>query len=106
MTYQTELGSITADVAKAQNTDFLASDFQVKGEGRLVRICIAVDANVEVDLVPSSGSQFELNGGSALTANAVYLFEVLLDIGRTWNLQTPNVAGCNVLHLVIQEVGP
>lgn len=102
--YRKELATIATDTSKAQNVDWLGTDFQLSRAGNLVRITLAIDAAVEVALVPSSGSNINLNGGSAMTANAVYTEELALDQARTWNLQTPNVAGCNVIHLVVVEV--
>jgi hypothetical protein len=97
------LASIAADTVKAQNTDVLAADFQVQREDAEVRICIAGTA-VEVSLVPSTGSAIHLNGGSALPADGIHREDVLLDVGRTWNIQSANIAGVTVKHLIIQEV--
>lgn len=102
---QHELAKLIADTTKAQNTDFLTTDFQMKWSGSLCRISVQISSNVTLSLVPSSGTAIVLNGGTALAASGLYTFEVALDQGRTWNLQTSNAAGTTVHHLVVQEWG-
>lgn len=101
--YRKELATIITDTVKAQNVDILAADFQLKRAGNLIRISIAGTA-VAVNLIPSSGSAFALNSGSALPLNSAYTEEIALDHGRTWNLQTADVAGITVRHLCVQEI--
>jgi hypothetical protein len=59
---------------------------------------------VKVRLVPSTGSGFYLNGGTALVANSVHVEDVPVDIGRTWNVQTDNIAGMTVSIARAQEI--
>ncbi len=99
--YRTELATITTDTAAAQNTDILASDFQVKRAGNLVRITISATA-VALRLVPSSGTTVPID--SALPNTVLTTFELALDAGRTFNLQTNDPSGITVYHLVIQEI--
>lgn len=106
MSYSKQLAQIVADTAKAQNTDFLATDFQLSREGSMVRISIAISTAVAVLLVPSSGTGIQLNGTTALTAGGLHTFELALDTGRTWNLQTSNAAGTTCRHLIVQEIAP
>lgn len=94
---------VVANTAKAQNTDVLAADFQLGGEGSFARISLAGTAAVKVKLVPSSGTAFYLNAGAALTANTVFTEDVALDTGRTWNVQTDDASGITVTHLVVDE---
>lgn len=101
--YAKLLAEVTADNTKAQNTDFLATDFQVTGSARKCVITAALGSAVRLRLSPSSGSPFSLNGGSSLGAAAVHTFEVLLDPDRTWNLQTDDAAGATLRHLRIVE---
>lgn len=103
-TYARQLAALTADTAKAQSTDFLAADFQLRHEGALCRVTIAVSTAVVVLLVPSSGTAIALNGGSALTAGGLHTFELALDTGRTWNVQTSDAAGTTCRHLVVHEL--
>lgn len=95
--------SISADTAKAQNTDFLATDVTPKRGTPFLRITIAVQSAVKIRLVPSAGSGFYLNNGDALVANAVLVNDVPVDTDRTWNLQTDDAAGCTISHLVVEE---
>jgi len=44
----------------------------------------------------------QLNGGAALTANAAYMFDVLVDSGETVNLQYS--VGATALKLSVMEV--
>lgn len=105
MARQHDLATLIADTTKAQNTDFLTTDFQTKWSGSLVRLTICVSAAKVYALVPSSGTKILLNGGTALTAGGAHTFELALDHGRTWNLQTTDAAGGTVNHLCVQEWG-
>lgn len=96
--------SIVADTAKAQNTDFLASDVTLKQGASFLRIALALKSAVKVKLVPSSGTAFYLNDGDDLVANAVIVNDVPVDKGRTWNLQTDDAAGCTVSHMTVDEI--
>lgn len=102
--YRTELKKLTSDTTKAQNTDLFGTDFQLQRAGNVCRITIQATAAVELALVPNSGSSLHLNGGAALTANGLHTFELYLDQSRTWNLQTPNVAGITVEACLVFEV--
>ena len=112
--YATLIASIAANVTKAQNTDILvegdvegpapSGDFQLTHSTSVVRISICATAAVEVALVPNSGTAILLNNAAALAVNGVHTEEVVLDTGRTWNLQTPNAAGITVTHCIIQAV--
>lgn len=97
------LAEITSDTAKAQNTDFLGTDFQTTRESSFLRICVAISTAVPVKLVPSSGTAFYLNNGDALVANAPIVNDIPVDQGRTWNLQTDDAAGTTVTHLTVDE---
>ena len=101
---QVEHARIVADTAKAQDTDFLDADFRCTWSGSLVRVVICVDSAVVVDLVPSTGTAISLNAGGPLSAGGLHSFEVALDQGRTWNLQTADASGCIVLFLVVTEL--
>lgn len=102
--YASLLASVVANTAKAQNVDLLASDFQVTHSTSVVRISICATAAVEVALVPSSGTAILLNNAAALAVNGVLTEEVVLDTGRTWNIQTPNSSGITVTHCIVQAV--
>lgn len=102
--YATELATITSNVVRAQNLNFLSADFQLKRAGNLVRISIQMTTAVAMNLEPDTGSIVHLNGGSALPANGVSTFELALDHGRTWNLKCPDASGGTIDFLCIQEV--
>ena len=101
MDYRTELATVTANTTVSQDTDIFASDFQVKRAGNLVRISIQATSALTMNLVPNTGSPIHLG---ALSANLVSTFELALDQGRTFNLQS-GTAGDNTLEFCcIQEV--
>jgi len=100
MTYRTNLVEVTSDRVAAQNVDALTSDFQVRRAGNLVRITIAASA-VIVKLVPNTGTGLTLGTG---TAFQLATYELALDPGRTWNLQTTSASGITIYHLVVQEI--
>ena len=102
--YIKTLATITAEVNKAQNTDWLASDFQVSGAASKVRITISLGDAVKVKLVPNTGTAFYIKGGAAFVDTAVYTEELALDTTRTWNLQTDDAGGCDIQHCVVQEL--
>lgn len=103
--FHRRLASITADTAKAQNTDFLDTDFQVSSVASRVRITVAVTGGSRVRLVPSSGTGFNLLNGSSLSGT-VATEELSLDATRTFNLQTDNVAGTTIKVLYVDELVP
>lgn len=98
------LAEIVTDTAKAQNTDALGSDFQATRENGFLRITVAIQSAVKLRLVPSAGSGFYLNNGDALVADSVLVQDVPLDVGRTWNIQTDDAAGCTFSILRVQEI--
>jgi len=103
--YTRKLASIVTDTVVAQNVDFLAADFSCKDDREtMVRLTLAVSSAVKVRLVPSSGTGFYLNNGTALVAVAAHTEEIVLDSGRTWNVQTDDAAGTTVHHLHVVEV--
>lgn len=98
--YRRRLAELVANTVKAQNVDVLAADFQTARADSLVRITVAM-TNVLLRLVPSSGTAMTLGTPAAATLTT---YELALDTGRTWNLQTNDAAGVTVYHLVIQEI--
>lgn len=96
--------SIIANTAKAQSTNVLAADWQPVRADSIQRIAIAATAARKVQLVPSSGTAFYLNGGSALVANTVHVEDIPLDPDRTWNIQTDDVSGITVTYLRVIEL--
>lgn len=98
--YRTELVTVTSDTVIAQNTDVLGSDFFLKRAANLCRISVASTA-VPLVLTPSSGTAITLGTPSA---GVVTTYELALDHGRTWNLQSTDAGGVTVYHLCVQEV--
>jgi hypothetical protein len=97
------VAELIADTVKAQNTDLLAADITILRTSSSLRVAI-VGTAVKVKAVPSSGTAFYLNGGSALTLDALYVEEVPVDDGRTWNIQTDDAAGITVKHLAVDLI--
>lgn len=97
--YRTELATIVADATPGSNSDALGSDFQLKRAGNLVRVTVQTTGASAINLVPNSGSAVTLGTTSAGVAST---YELALDQGRTWNVQT--VAETAIELLVVQEV--
>jgi len=104
--YGAVLFTSSASTIAEQGVDLLPADIRVTRDTSVVRISVAATAAVKLIFVPSSGTGFYLNAGGNLPINGVHTEDVVLDIGRTWNLQSDDVAGITTTHLVIQEVGP
>lgn len=100
--FRIELATLTADTVVAADTDSLGSDFTLRRGGNLVRVTVqAAAAADDVLLVPDSGTALNLG---ALSAGVASTFEVALDHGRTWNVQTSTTGGWTIEHLAIIEV--
>lgn len=104
-TYLKRLATITTATAKAQNVDFLGSDFQVSRESSRVRVTASVTGASRIRLIPSSGAGFSLASGTSISGSLV-TEEITLDPGRTWNVQTDNASGTTVNFLLIDELVP
>ncbi len=103
--YARVLKTITSDTSVDQDVDVFASDFQVTRADSTVRISIVNStADTTWSFVPSSGTRVLLNGGSTVSASSVHTEDVVLDQGRTWNLQETSKETSTILHCVIHEL--
>jgi ActR/RegA family two-component response regulator len=98
------LAELVADTAKAQNTDYLAADVQLSRDDGFLRITVVAQTAVKIRLVPSTGSAFYINAGTALAANSVHVEDVPVDADRTWNVQTDDISGATISILRLQEI--
>jgi hypothetical protein len=83
------LGSVY-NTAVTADPDIFASDLVPVLNKNLLRIYAAFDASDTLALIRNKGEDTVselLNGGNALTENAAYIFDVIVDAGETINLQ-------------------
>jgi len=93
-----------ASGAKAQNEEWLASDFEPgtranKALRLILQIAISVqDAIIEITL---DGTNFDaLNSGVALTQGNVFTFDIFVKNGDKFNIRTPTGGGTTVDNFV------
>ncbi len=98
------LAEITSSTAVSQSTDTLSADFSASKGAVAVRITIMEDVGAVWNFVPSAGTSYKINGGSALTADTPYTELCFLAPGVTWNLQTSTVGGVNITYMLIQAL--
>ena len=88
------------------NTNMFASSLTPTYSPSLFRIYVCFDASGVLSLVRTRGTVTvaeQLNAGNALTANAAYLFDVLVEGGESINLQYSVAA--TALCVKVYEVG-
>lgn len=98
------LAEIHEDTPISQNVDILPQRFQSTREVSVIKITIACAA-CRFRLVPNEGSAFSINAGKAIPDDSVYVEEVPLDTGRTWNLQCPDPGELVLKMLRVEEIG-
>lgn len=78
-------------VSKAINTDWFAADISPTNSPAIMRIMIRLATTSVVSIYLDDGAttdlQLDLNGGVALTANSVYIFDILVLSGQSFNIQ-------------------
>ena len=102
------------DTAIGANTDFLATDLTITPVGPepdtvyppcLFRIMIAIDTaqvfSVEID-DGTSEVALEFNGGVALVAQCVYIFDILVNEGDSINFQCDGAV--QIEKFIVQEI--
>lgn len=88
--------------SKDADTDWLGTDM-VCGAGRALRIAVVLATSRAIKVVDDTDTVLTLNGGTALTAGALYVFDVPGSSARTYNLQ--NVSGASAIdYLVVWEI--
>jgi len=94
--------------AKAQNTEWFATDLtstSTSSEAAKYRIAVSVSAAVVVEVTLDSGTTWmSLNANVALTADALYVFEVPIRNVDNFNMRTPTVGGATIRICRISSV--
>jgi len=91
-----DLIGIDDGATEAQNAEWFASDL-VPTLNTIFRIEISVSAAVVVEITLDSGSNFTaLNTNTALGADQLFVFDVFVKIGDTFNMRIPTAGGATV----------
>lgn len=88
------------DLNKAVDTDWFASNIEPTNAPSVHRITLKVETstvvNLQMDGDGATNERMDLNGGNALTAHALYTFDIPIPAGFSYNIQhktgTQNVA--------------
>jgi hypothetical protein len=100
-------GSLPVNTYVAAATNFFAANLSPTRTPCTLRIYIALSVSAVVSaqrtLALTSATAAELlNSGVALAANAAYYFDVQMDEGETFNLQS--ASGATVLKCMVTEI--
>jgi len=87
--------------AKAQNAEWFTSDIATGSDqvnySSKYRILVSINAAKIVEVTLNSGTTWiSLNGGSALVANAAYVFDIPTRSGDTFNMRISQSSGATV----------
>ena len=96
--------------AKAQNVEWFSADLQEQqvseqfGASKF-RLTIGINSEVKVQVTLDSGSNWlYLNGGNALVADSIYMFDVGVRDGDNFNMRTDDASGTTVKLCRVSEV--
>jgi len=91
-----DLIGINDGATEAQNAEWFATDLAPTVTG-LFRLEISVSAAVVVEVTFDSGSNFTaLNKNVALGVDQLFVFDVFVKIGDTFNMRIPTSGGATV----------
>jgi len=95
--------------AKGQNVEWFATDLESEMTEQFAaakfRITLAVSAAVSVQITLDSGTTWlALNEGSALVADAIYMFDVGVRQTDNFNMRTTDSSGCTIRRCAVSEV--
>jgi hypothetical protein len=99
-----------ASGAKSQNTEWFSSDLQEQAVNEQFgaskfRVTLAISSEVKVQLTLDSGTTWVyFNEDSALKADSIYVFDVPVRQGDTFNMRTNDSAGTTVRFCRVSEV--
>ena len=100
-----ELKGRIFNTAIALNTNFFAADLAPTNTPTTFRIYVALDTAGILSVQRTSGGVTvaeQLNAGAALVLNASYMFDILVHVDDTINLQTS--AAAQILYCMVIEV--
>ncbi len=94
-----------ASGAKAQNEEWLASDFEPGTRAnKALRLILEISLSVQnaiIEVTFDSGVTFSaLNSGTALTIGNTFLFDVFVKNGDQFNIRTPTGGGTTVIKFL------
>lgn len=95
---------------KAQNVEWFAADLSPETlsseqEASKFRLAVAVDTHVYVEVTLDSGTTWlKLNGGNKLVINSLYVFDVPIRFGDTFNMRIPDSSGATIKVCRVSEV--
>ena len=95
---------------KAQNAEWLAPDLSPETlssdqEASKFRLSVAVSSAVDVQCTLDSGTTWlKINSGNNLIADALYIFDIPVRFGDTFNLRTTNGSGTTIRVCRVSEV--
>lgn len=93
------------DTAYTANADFLAPDIEPSDAPCLFRVLVCLDTAAVFKVVVDDGStevDMAMNGGAQLTAQAVYMFDVLVHADDTINFEADQ--SVQIEKFIVQEV--
>ena len=93
------------DDAIVANTDFLDTDITPSDPPCLFRVQVQLDTAAVFSAMVSDGTTektLEFNGGSQLTAGALFIFDMLVDEDDVVNFQSDQNA--NIDKFIVQEI--
>jgi len=100
-----------ASGTKAQNAEWFSSDLSPETlssdqEAAKFRLTVAVSSAVDLQCTLDSGSTWlKINSGNNLVAEALYIFDIPVRFGDTFNLRTTNGSGTTIKICRVSEVG-
>ena len=95
---------------KAQNAEWFAADLSPETlssdqEASKFRLSVAVSSAVDVQCTLDSGTTWlKINSGNNLIADALYIFDIPVRFGDTFNLRTTNASGTTIRVCRVSEV--
>ena len=100
----------SASGSKAQNAEWFAADLSPETlssdqEASKFRLSVAVSSAVDVQCTLDSGTTWlKINSGNNLIADALYIFDIPVRFGDTFNLRTTNGSGTTIRVCRVSEV--
>lgn len=99
-----------ASGTKAQNAEWFSSDLSPETlhsdqEASKFRISVALSAHVYIEVTLDSGSTWvKLNSGNKVVIDSLYVFDVPIRFGDTFNMRVPDSSGATIRVCRISEV--
>ena len=101
----------SASGSKAQNAEWFAADLSPETlssdqEASKFRVSVALSSAVDVQFTLDSGTTWlKLNSGNSVVAEALYIWDIPVRFGDTFNMRKTEGSGTKVRICRISEVG-